>query len=73
MHAAEKRHQVMLAGGINRDIAHQHQFLVVFRKRPFQYRGRVFVQASERFFVRAGHTGRGIAQAFAVRVLADGE
>ena len=67
---AEKRHQVVLAHGVERDVAHQHHFLVVLVERGGEVLGRVLLQTREHLLVHARHARRRLAQALAVGVLA---
>ena len=73
MGRAEEGHEVVFARGVDRDVAHQDELLVVFRERLFQHVGRLRVQAREDLLVGAGHARRGFGQALAVGVLADGD
>src|SRR5690625_3303304 len=67
----EERQQVMLAHGVEAEIAHQHQLLVVDVEGGCQRLLGVLVQAEEHLLVHPGHPGGRVLQAFAVWVLAD--
>ena len=68
-----ERHQVVLAGGVERNVLDQDQFLVVQVEGGGQDFRRVVVQPGEHFGVGLGHPLRGVQEAAAVRVLADGQ
>ena len=53
---AEKRHQVMLAYRIERDIAHEHHFLMVLVKRRHKVFRRVLRKPREHLLVHLRHT-----------------
>ena len=66
-----ERHQVVLAGGVERDVLDQHEFLVVEVEGGGQDLGGVVVQAGKHFHVGLGHPLRGVQETAAIRVLAD--
>jgi hypothetical protein len=68
-----KRQQVVLAHGHDLDVPHEDELLVVGLERREQHLGRVDPQAGEQLRVGAGDPGRGLAQAVAVGVFADGD
>jgi hypothetical protein len=68
--AAEEWHQVMLAGRVELDVAHEHHFLVVGIEDCSQdVLGRE-LQAGELLSQRTRDSRRSVPQAFAVRILA---
>ena len=71
MRLTEKRHQVMLAHGKERDVVNDYHFIMVLVEKRFEMNGRVLMQASKAFFVHTGHARRGFKQPFAVRVFAN--
>ena len=73
MRQAVERHEVVLAGGVNLDVLDQDHLVVAELERRRQDVGRVLTQAAEHLRVGAGEPRRGVAQAFAVGVLADGD
>ena len=68
---AEERHEVMLAHGVERDVAHEHHLVAMLVERGLEVDGRVLRQAGEHLLVHAGDARRGFLQALAVGVLAD--
>ena len=70
---AEKRHQMMLAGGIDRYILHHHEFPVILAKSAIQHGGGVRVQTGENLGIGTCHPSRGFPQPLAVGILADGQ
>src|SRR5690606_30444622 len=70
---AVERHQVVLARRVHLDVLDEHHLLVPEVERRREDVGRLLAQAREDLAVGARHAGRGVAQALAVRVLADGD
>ena len=74
MGAADERQDVMLAHGVERDIAHDNELLVALLVELFaQMAGRVVRQAREELLARARHAVRRAHEARAIRVLADAD
>ena len=67
---AEERHQVMLAHGVEIDVAHKHHFAAVLIERGGEMHSRVFRQAGEHLFVHTGNACRRLLQTLAVGILA---
>ena len=70
MRLAKERHQVVLAHGVEVNVAHQHHFVAVLIERFFKVNGGVFGQAGEYLFVHTGNARRRFLEAFAVGVFA---
>ena len=71
MRDAVERHQMVLAGGVHRDLLDQHQFVVLLVKGGVQHRIRVGVQPGEHLLVRARDPGGRFLQPVPVGVLTD--
>src|ERR1035438_4136230 len=69
----KKGHQVMLAGAVNLDVPHQHQFVVVGVEHGGQDVLSPLAQPGELLREGPGDPGRGVPQPVPLRVLADGE
>src|SRR6202012_3496134 len=66
-----KRDQVVLAGGIQRNLFDQHQLVVLLVKGSVQHGIRVGIEAGEHLLVAAGYGGRRVRQPVPVRILSD--
>ena len=73
MRFAEEGHQVVLAHGVEGDVADEHQLPVILAKRFVQHFGGVLVQPGAGFAVGARYASRSFLQPLAVGVLPDGE
>ena len=70
---AEERRQMMLAGAVQLDVAHQDHLVVIGVEDRGEHVLRLLPQAAELLSVGPGHAGRGVPQAVTFRVLADGQ
>ena len=68
---AVERDQMMLAGGVHRDLFDEHQFVMLFIERGVQDVIGIGVEAGEDLLVGARHPGRGIPQTLPVGILTD--
>ena len=62
---------MVLAGGVQRNLLHQHQFVVLFVECGVQHGVRIGVEPGEHLLVGAGDPGGGVLQAVPVGILAD--
>src|SRR6266540_235933 len=72
MRLTHERHHVMLAMGVEGDIAHQHEVVVFpdLAEGAVEYLGRAFAIAAIELFVGVDHALGRVEQAFALRVIA---
>ena len=70
MRHAEERHEMVLAHGVERDVAHEHHLLVMLVKRRLEVLGGVFHKAREHLLVHLRHALWRLEQPFPIRVLA---
>src|SRR3954463_13269414 len=68
-----ERHQVMLAGGIERDVLNDDHFTVAEVEGPVQDGKGIFMEPAKQFLSGAGYAGRGVGQSRPFRVLPDGQ
>ncbi len=66
----EERHQMMLAQGVERDVAHQDHLLMSVGADGIHQRGEVLGLAGDKLFVQVRDPARGLQKAFALGVLA---
>ena len=69
MGLAEERHQMMLAHGIEVDVAHKHHFAAVLIERGGEMHGGIFRQAGKHLLVHTGNARRRFLQPFAIGIL----
>ena len=67
----EKRCQMVLAHAVERNVAHQHDFLMPLIEGHIEMTRRIFLQAAEHFLVHAGHARRRVQQPLALGVFPD--
>ena len=66
-----ERHQMVFAGGVQRDLVDQHQLVVLLVECGVQHGVGVGVQTGEHLLITAGYPGGGVRQTVPIRVLAD--
>ena len=66
---AKERHQMVLAGGVERDVSHHDQLRVLLAEGLVQHLGGVVIETRKDFLVSTSHSGGGFLQSFAVWVL----
>ncbi len=66
-------HQMVLAGGVQRDLLDQHELVVLLVKGGVEHRVRIRVQTGHQLLVRTRHPSRGVQQTPTIRVLTDGD
>ena len=68
-----ERHQMVLARGVQGDLLHQHEFVVLLVECGVEHRIRVGVEPGEYLPVRPRDPGGGVFQAVPVGILPDGD